>query len=117
MIATGSEVQLALAAHEVLKGEGTKSRVVSMPNWSLYERQSPEYREAVLPAEVTARIAIEAGAAFGWSNFLGLNGDARMLGMKSFGASGKPESLFSEFGLTVDSLLQAARSTLKTQRR
>ena len=113
LIATGSEVQLAVAAHETLKKEGISSRVVSMPNWSLYERQSPEYRETVLPQAVTARIAIEAGSAFGWSEFVGPPKEGRVLGMKTFGASAKPDDLYLEFGLTVDALVNAARSTLK----
>jgi transketolase len=113
LIATGSEVQLALAAHDVLKGEGIRSRVVSMPNWSLYERQSHEYRETVLPSTMTARIAIEAGSAFGWSEFVGLPGAGRVLGMKTFGASAKPDGLYAEFGLTVEAVAEAARSILK----
>jgi transketolase len=84
-----------------------------MPNWNLYERQSHEYREEVLPAKVKARIAIEAGATLGWSRFIGLPGDGQALGMRTFGASGKSESLFEEFGLTVNSLVKAAKSVLK----
>jgi transketolase len=113
LIATGSEVQLAVEASEALKKEGINARVVSMPNWNLYARQSQEYREEVLPAEVKARIAIEAGSTFGWSRFIGLHGDGQVLGMKTFGASGKPDSLFEEFGLTVNSLMKAAKSMLK----
>jgi transketolase len=113
LIATGSEVQLAVEAYEALKKEGINARVVSMPNWNLYARQSQEYREEVLPAEVKARIAIEAGSTFGWSRFIGLHGDGQVLGMKTFGASGKPDSLFEEFGLTVNSLMKAAKSMLK----
>jgi transketolase len=112
-IATGSEVQLAIDAHEELKKEGTKTRVVSMPNWNLYERQSDEYRETVLPGKVKARIAIEAGSIFGWSRFTGMQDDGRVLGMRTFGASGKPDSLFAEYGLTVNSLVKAAKSVLK----
>jgi transketolase len=111
-IATGSEAQLAVAAYEELKKEGINARVVSMPNWSVYESQSQEYQEAVLPAKVKARIAIEAGSTLGWSRFIGLQGDGQVLGMKTFGASAKPDSLFEEFGLTVDSLVKAAKSLL-----
>jgi transketolase len=113
LIATGSEVPLALAAHEELKIEGIRSRVVSMPNWSSYERQSSQYRETVLPTTVTARVAVEAGVAFGWSEFVGRHGEGQVLGIKTFGASAKPDSLFVEFGLTVDALLNAAKSTMK----
>jgi transketolase len=112
-IATGSEVQLAVEAYEELKKEGINARVVSMPNWSAYERQSQEYQETVLPAKVKARIAMEAGSTFGWSRFIGLQGDGQVLGMTTFGASAKPDSLFEEFGLTVNSLLTAAKSMLK----
>jgi transketolase len=112
-IATGSEVQLAVEAYEELKKEGINARVVSMPNWSAYERQSQEYQETVLPAKVKARIAMEAGSTFGWSRFVGLQGDGQVLGMTTFGASAKPDSLFEEFGLTVNSLLKAAKSMLK----
>jgi len=113
LIATGSEVQLAVDAYEELTKEGIKARVVSMPNWNLYARQSHEYREEVLPAKVKARVAIEAGSTFGWNRFIGLHGDGQVLGMKTFGASGKPDSLFEEFGLTVNALLKAAKSVLK----
>jgi transketolase len=112
-IASGSEIELAVEAHEELKKEGIKSRVISMPNWSLYARQTPEYRESVLPAAVTARIAIEAGSTFGWSEFTGTRGQGRVFGMTTFGASAKPDALFREFGFTVDTLLQAARSACK----
>ncbi|MEI6613262.1 MAG: transketolase [Chrysiogenales bacterium] len=112
-IATGSEVHLALDAYEELKKEGLNARVVSMPNWNLYERQSHEYQEAVLPAKVKTRIAIEAGSTFGWNRFIGLHGNGRVFGMTTFGASAKPDSLFEEFNLTVDSLVQAAKSLLK----
>jgi transketolase len=113
LIATGSEVQLALAAHDMLALQGIASRVVSMPNWSLFSRQSPAYREAVLPAAVTARIAIEAGSTFGWSEFVGLAEEGRVLGLKTFGASAKPDALYAEFGLTVEAVVQAARTVLK----
>jgi transketolase len=105
-IASGSEVQLAIEAYEELKKEGVKARVVSMPDWNLYERQSPEYREAIL-------IAIEAGATFGWSRFV--CPDGQVLGIDTFGASAKPDSLYAEFGLTVNSLVQAAKSALKNK--
>ena len=111
-IATGSEVQLAIEAYEELKKEGIKTRVVSMPNWDLYARQSHEYQEEVLPSKIKARIAIEAGSTFGWNRFIGLHGDGQVLGMKAFGASGKPDSLFEEFGLTVNALVKAAKSML-----
>jgi transketolase len=113
LIATGSEVQLAIDAYEELKKEKIKVRVVSMPNWNLYERQSPEYWESVLPGSVRARVAIEAGSTFGWRRFVGLHGDGEVLGMRTFGASGKINSLLEEFGLTVSSVVKAARNVIK----
>ncbi len=110
LIATGSEAQLAVDSYEELKKEGIKARVVSMPNWSLYERQSPEYWESVLPVKVKTRIAIEAGSTFGWRRFVGLHGDGEVLGMRTFGASGKLSSLLEEFGLTVESIVKVAKS-------
>lgn len=113
LIATGSEVQLAIEAYEELKKEGIKARVVSMPNWNLYERQSPEYWESVLPSKVRARVAIEAGSTFGWRRFVGLHGDGEVLGMRTFGASGKLNNLLEEFGLTVNSVVNAAKKVMK----
>ena len=113
LIATGSEVQLAIDAYEELKKEGIKARVVSMPNWNLYERQSPEYWESVLPSNVRARVAIEAGSTFGWRRFVGLHGDGEVLGMRTFGASGKLSNLLEEFGLTVSSVIKAAKAVMK----
>lgn len=112
LIATGSEVEIAVNAYERLQQEGIKARVVSMPNWSLYERQSPEYWESVLPSAVRARIAIEAGSTFGWRRFVGLPSDGAVLGMRTFGASGKVSSLLEEFGLTADATVKAVKSLL-----
>jgi len=112
LIATGSEVQLAVDAFEELKKEKIKARVVSMPNWNLYERQSPEYWESVLPSKVRARVAIEAGSTFGWRRFVGLHGDGEVLGMRTFGASGKLNNLLEEFGLTVEYVVKAAKKVI-----
>ena len=113
LIATGSEVQLAIEAYEELKKEKINARVVSMPNWNLYERQTPEYWESVLHSKVKARVAIEAGSTFGWRRFVGLHGDGEVLGMRTFGASGKINSLLEEFGLTVDAVVKAAKTVIK----
>jgi transketolase len=113
LIATGSELQLAVAAYEQLQLEGIRARVVSMPNWNLYERQSPEYMESVLPNKVRARVAIEAGSTFGWSKFVGLPGDGAVLGMHTFGASGKVSNLLEEFGLTTEATVKAAKALLQ----
>ncbi|NCS82750.1 MAG: transketolase, partial [Ignavibacteria bacterium] len=112
LIATGSEVQLAVDAFEELKKEGIKARVVSMPNWNLYERQTPEYWESVLPNKVKARVAIEAGSTLGWRRFVGLHGDGEVLGMRTFGASGKLNNLLEEFGLTVEYVVKAAKKVI-----
>ncbi|MFZ1518701.1 MAG: transketolase [Ignavibacteriaceae bacterium] len=113
LIATGSEVQLAIDAYEELKKDKINARVVSMPNWNLYERQTPEYWESVLPSKVKARVAIEAGSTFGWRRFVGLHGDGEVLGMRTFGASGKLNNLLEEFGLTVSSIVKAAKTVIK----
>lgn len=85
LIASGSEVSLALNAHETLVAEGIRSRVLSMPSWEIFEQQTTEYRESVLPAKITARIAIEQASTFGWERYVGHLG--RIIGMKTFGAS------------------------------
>lgn len=112
LLATGSEVHIALEAFEKLKTEHIKARVVSLPNWNLYERQSPEYWESVLPSNVKARIAIEAGSTFGWRRFVGLHGDGEVLGMRTFGASGKLNNLLEEFGLTSEEIVKTAKRIL-----
>lgn len=112
LIATGSEVQLAVEAYEALTKDGIKARVVSMPDWNLYDRQSAEYRETVLPKNVRARVAIEAGATFGWRKYVGLPGDGEVIGMRSFGASGKVNSLMEEFGFTVDNIVKTTKSLI-----
>jgi transketolase len=112
ILATGSELQLAVEAYETLKQEGILARVVSMPNWNLYDRQSPEYRESVLPSAVRARVAVEAGSPFGWRQYAGLPGDGEVLGMTTFGASGTLSSLLDEFGLTVEAIVKTAKTLL-----
>lgn len=112
LLATGSEVHIALEAYEKLKTEHIKARVVSLPNWNLYERQSPEYWESVLPSSVKARIAIEAGSTFGWRRFVGLHGNGEVLGMRTFGASGKLNNLLEEFGLTSEEIVKTAKRIL-----
>jgi len=113
LIATGSELHQTLEAFEILIKEGVKARLVSMPNWSLYERQDDSYRESVLPSGVTKRISVEAGSVFGWNRFTGLPGTGIALGMKTFGASGKLNSLLEEFELTAEDIVNKAKSLLK----
>jgi transketolase len=110
LLATGSEVQLALAAHEELSAQGVRSRVVSMPCLEWFEEQSPEYREDVLPAHVGARVAVEAGASLGWYKYVGRDGE--IVGIDHFGASASAERLFTEFGFTARDVVAAAHATL-----
>jgi transketolase len=112
LIATGSELALAAQAHEVLAGEGIRSRVVSMPSWDLFEQQDPTYRDRVLPADVTARVAIEQASTFGWERYVGRAG--RVIGMKTFGASAPLKALQQEFGFTVDNVVATAKAALRS---
>ncbi|KEA54561.1 transketolase [Mangrovibacter sp. MFB070] len=109
-IATGSEVELAVAAWEQLSGEGVKARVVSMPSTDVFEKQDAAYREAVLPKAVAARVAIEAGIADYWYKYTGLNG--AIVGMTTFGESAPAELLFKEFGFTVENVVKQAKALL-----
>jgi transketolase len=110
MIATGSEVSLALEAHEKLEAEGVPSRVVSMPCWELFEEQSKEYRDEVLPPAVTARLAVEAGVRLGWERYVGPTGD--VICLDRFGASAPGEVALKELGFNVDNVLKHARALL-----
>jgi transketolase len=106
-IASGSEVSLAVQAHEKLSAEGIRSRVVSMPSWEIFDHQSQEYRESVLPPGVTARVAVEQGSTFGWERYVGLAG--RTIGMKTFGASAPLKELQRKFGFEPEQVAAAAR--------
>jgi len=110
LIATGSELSLALQAQEQLLAEGVAARLVSMPSWDLFEMQTPEYRDSVLPPTVTARLAIEQASTFGWERYVGTRG--RVIGMHSFGASAPLKALQQEFGFTVAHVIATARSLL-----
>ena len=111
LIATGSEVPLALQAAHALESEGKAVRVVSMPSWRLFEEQSASYRNGVLPPEITARISIEAASTFGWERYVGWQGV--MIGIDHFGASAPGEVVMREFGFTVENVTAHARSLLK----
>lgn len=108
LIATGSEVELAVEASRILENKGRKVRVVSMPCMDIFEEQSEEYKEAILPKAVTRRVAVEALATFGWERYVGLEG--KIVGMTSFGASGPYKELFEYFGITADEIVKAADS-------
>jgi len=110
LMGTGSEVSLCLAVYETLTAEGRKVRVVSMPSWEIFEKQSAEYRESVLPASVTARISVEQESTFGWAQYVGHAG--KSIGMKTFGASAPLKELQKKFGFTPDAVLSAARELL-----
>jgi transketolase len=110
LIATGSEVSLALEAHRRLSAQGVRSRLVSMPSWELFEAQPPSYRDEVLPPEVTARVAVEAGSPFGWERWVGPRG--AILGVNGFGASAPAGVLMREYGFTVDRVVERAKAVL-----
>ena len=110
LIATGSEVALALAAHEELSGEGISSRVVSLPCWELFDRQDAAYRDEVLPPSVTARVSVEEASTLGWDRYVGFGG--RAIGMHTFGTSAPLKDVASKFGFTPDKVAEAAREVL-----
>jgi transketolase len=110
LIATGSEVSLAVAAHEQLLGAGIRSRVVSMPSWDIFEHQSKEYRESVLPPSIRARVAVEQASTFGWERYVGTEG--RIIGMETFGASAPLKELERKFGFEPDRVVAVARELL-----
>ena len=107
LIGTGSEVSLCVEAYEKLTAEGVKARVVSLPSWELFEQQSKEYRDSVLPPTVTARVCVEMAAAFGWDRYAGPTG--AIVAMRSFGASAPIKDLQKHFGFTLENVLATAR--------
>ena len=115
LIATGSEVHLALEASEKLQSEGVRARVVNMPSWELLEVQPERYHLEVLPPDVTARISIEAGVTHGWHKYVGLEGDT--LGIDHFGASAPGKILFAEFGFTSENILSRVKALLAKKKR
>jgi transketolase len=110
LIASGSEVILAVEAHEQLLAEGIRSRVVSMPSWDIFDHQTPEYRDGVLPPKVTARVAVEQASTFGWERYVGTSG--HIIGMKTFGASAPLRELQRKFGFEPDHVAAAAKELL-----
>jgi transketolase len=111
LIATGSEVSLALAAARKLAAADKKTRVVSMPSWELFDRQPRDYRDKVLPPQISVRIAVEAGIKLGWEHYVGLGG--KMIGMETFGASAPAPVLYEKFGITVEKIVEAANELLR----
>jgi len=110
LIASGSEVSLAVEAHEKLVADGIRSRVVSMPSWDIFEHQTQEYQDEVLPPHVTVRVAVEQASTFGWERYIGRSG--RMIGMKTFGASAPLKELQRKFGFEPDHVVAAAKEML-----
>jgi transketolase len=110
LIATGSEVALCVTAFEQLKSEGIKARVVSMPSWDIFEKQSDDYKKQVLPPTVKARVSVEAASTFGWSQYVGPTG--KTVGMHRFGASAPIKDLLRKFGFTTEKVVEAAREAI-----
>jgi transketolase len=110
LIASGSELSLAVEAHEKLLADGIRSRVVSMPSWEIFDHQPPEYRDSVLPPHVKARVAVEQGSTLGWERYVGSTG--RVIGMHTFGASAPLKALQKKFGFEPDRVIAAAREQL-----
>ena len=113
LIATGSEVSLAAAAHELLVAGGVRSRVVSMPSWDIFEMQPQAYRDSVLPPAITARVAIEQGSTFGWERYVGSRG--KVIGMSTFGASAPLKALQQDFGFEPNHVVAVAREVISSR--
>ena len=110
LMASGSEVEQCMGAQELLKAEGVKARVISMPSFELFEAQSDEYKESVMPSNVRARVAVEAAATFGWHKYVGLDG--AVIGLDRFGASAPYKLLFQEFGFTAENVAATAKKVI-----
>jgi transketolase len=110
LIATGSEVEIALAAADTLSSEGVAVRVVALPSWELFQHQDEDYRESVLPRAVTARVSLEAASTLGWDRYVGSAGLA--IGIDHFGASAPAKVLYKEFGITAENMVAAAHKVL-----
>jgi transketolase len=113
LIASGSEVGLIVAAQQKLLEQKIAVRLVSMPSWELFEAQSPEYRESILPASVRARLAVEAGVTLGWHKYVGNQGD--VIGVDRFGASAPGPVVMREYGLTTEHVYQRALAMVKSK--
>jgi transketolase len=113
LIASGSEVSLALEARQKLQAEGIQARVVSMPSWKLFDAQPQAYRDSVLPPSVRARLAVEAGASLGWHRYVGNCGD--VLGVETFGASAPGDVVMREYGFTVENVVERAQALVQKE--
>jgi transketolase len=110
LLASGSEVYLCVEAYEQLTAAGIKARVVSFPCWELFEKQSQDYKDSVLPPEVNARVSVEQGVSFGWERYVGRDG--AKIGMTTFGASAPFKDLQKHFGFTSEHIVEAAKQQL-----
>ena len=114
LIATGSEVHIALEAGQALENDGISSRVVSMPSWEIFDDQPQEYRDQVLPPSLRARVSVEAGTTKGWERYVGLDGAS--VGMNSYGASAPAAVLYENFGVTAEAVAKEARNLVNVNR-
>ncbi len=110
LIGTGSELAIAVQAYQQLTAQGVRTRVVSLPCWEIFDQQDPNYRSEVLPPDVTARVAVEAGVCQGWEKYLGPRG--RFVGMDRFGASAPYQTLYEQFGITPARVVAAAKDVM-----
>jgi transketolase len=110
LLASGSEVHIALAAQASLAQEGVAARVVSMPSWELFDAQPQAYRDSVLPPAIAARVSIEAGVTIGWERYVGPQG--KIIGLNRFGASAPYQEIYQHLGLTAEAVVKAAREVL-----
>jgi transketolase len=111
LIASGSEVSLAVQAHGKLLAEGIRTRLVSMPSWDIFEHQTQQYRDSVLPPKVKARVAIEQASTIGWERYVGQDG--RVIGMRTFGASAPLKELQKKFGFEPDRVVEVVRELME----
>jgi transketolase len=112
LLASGAEVHQALGAQKILQDKGVAARVINMPSWELFEKQSEDYRRTVLPPDVKARVAVEAGATFGWERYVGDQGV--VVGMTGFGASAPGGQVLARFGFTAENVAEKALALIKS---
>jgi transketolase len=111
IISTGSEIEIALKAAELLKNEGTSARVVSMPSWEIFESQSAEYQEEVLPRKIKTRVSIEASSKLGWERYV--TSDGTTIGISRFGASAPADIIYEKLGLTPERVADEIKNLLR----
>jgi len=115
LMASGSEVSITLKASEKLKAEGIKIRVVSFPSWELFEQQTEEYKESVIPANVKSRISVEAGIKMGWEKYVGDNGES--ISVEKFGSSAPVDIVMEKYGFTADHVYEVAKNVIARNRK